>query len=96
VDITPPLERVHQGGSNIVAKGRTTTLNKYWMIKVKKHEPKKRKKISKLGEPPKHGLIFQIRNPWNLRLGLSQEAQFPTNLMLKDEMKKKSFKKLAK
>jgi hypothetical protein len=29
VDITPPLERVHQGGSNIVAKGRTTTLNKY-------------------------------------------------------------------
>jgi hypothetical protein len=57
---------------------------------------KKKKKISKLGEPPKHGLIFQIRNPWNLRLGLSQEAQFPTNLMLKDEMKKKSFKKLAK
>jgi hypothetical protein len=27
---------------------------------------------------------------------LNQEAQFPTNLMLKDEMKKKSFKKLAK
>jgi hypothetical protein len=32
------------------------------MIKVKKHEPKKKEK-AKLGEPPKHGLISQIRNP---------------------------------
>jgi len=52
----------------------------------------KKKEKAKLGEPPKHGLISQIRNSWNLRLELSQEAQFPTNLILKDEMKKNHFK----
>jgi len=57
----------------------------------KKNELKKaRKKKTNLGESPKPGLIFQIHNPWNLRSMINQEAQFLTNLMLNDEIKKLS------
>ena len=34
-------------------------------------------------------LIFQIHNSWNHRLKLNQATQFPTNLILNDEIIKK-------
>jgi hypothetical protein len=49
----------------------------------------KRKKIANLGKPFKSQLISKTRNPWNPRPGLNQEAQFLTNLMLKDDIEKK-------
>ena len=40
---------------------------------------KKTKNQAKANEPFKLGLKSQTHNPWNLRLGLNKEAQFPTN-----------------
>jgi hypothetical protein len=60
--------------------------------KTKKNTSLKKGKIKQanLGETSKPGLISQTRNQWNLRRGLNQEAWFPTNLMLKDEIEKKT------
>jgi len=33
-------------------------------------------------------LIFQTRNPWNSKLGFNKKTHFPTNLRLKDAIKK--------
>jgi hypothetical protein len=43
-----------------------------------------------MGETSKPGLISQSRNQWNLRRRLNQEAWFPINLMLKNEIEKKT------
>jgi hypothetical protein len=48
-----------------------------------------KKKKANLNESFKVGLISQNHNSWNLRPGFNQEAQFITNLMLKDEIEKK-------
>jgi hypothetical protein len=55
---------------------------------------KEKKEKANLVEPPKPELISKTRNPWNPRLGLNQEAQLLTNLMLNDE--KNQFKKFIK
>jgi len=49
----------------------------------------KRKKKENLGEPFKSQLVSKTHNSWNPRPELNQEAQFPTNLMFKDEIEKK-------
>ena len=41
-----------------------------------------------LDESPKLRIIFSICNPWKPRFGFNQEAQFSTNLLLKDEIEK--------
>jgi hypothetical protein len=64
------------------------------MMKLKqKIAWKGKKKPSKSSGCPKPGLIFQTPNSWNPRLGLNQEPQFSTNLMLK--LKKFHSKKIA-
>jgi hypothetical protein len=56
----------------------------------KKNELKiRRKKRANLSESLKPELISKIHNPWNSRPELDQEDQFPTNLMLNDEIIKK-------
>jgi hypothetical protein len=55
---------------------------------------KEKKQKANIGEPPKPQLISKTRNPWNPRLGLNQETQLLTNLMLNDE--KNQFKKFIK
>jgi hypothetical protein len=58
---------------------------------------KKRKKQANSGEPSKPWLISQTFNLLNSRLRLNQESQFPTNLILNDEIKKiYQFKKISK
>jgi len=59
------------------------------MMKKKKHELKKNHVESNKCLNPK--LIFQTHNLLNLKPKLNQESQFPINLILKDETKKKSF-----
>jgi hypothetical protein len=54
----------------------------------KKFKKKKRKKANSR-KFPKPRLIFQVHNPWNHIPGLNQEAQFPINLIFKDEIGKK-------
>jgi hypothetical protein len=41
-----------------------------------------------LDESPKPGLIFQTCNPCNSKFRFNKEAQFPANLILKDEIAK--------
>ena len=48
----------------------------------------KNKNILKKNKNNKLGLISQTRNPLNLGPKLNQETQYPTNLMLRDEIKK--------
>jgi hypothetical protein len=48
----------------------------------------KRKKQANSGKSSKSGLISQTCNLLNSRPGLNQESQFPTNLILNDEIKK--------
>jgi hypothetical protein len=56
----------------------------------KKNELKiRRKKQANLSESLKPELISKIHNLWNSRPELDQEAQFPTNLMLNDEIIRK-------
>jgi hypothetical protein len=56
----------------------------------------KRKKKANLGEPFKSQLVSKTHNSWNPRPELNQEAQFPTNLMFKDEIEKKYMNFLKK
>jgi len=46
------------------------------------------KNKANLSECRKLESIFQNQYSWNLRAGLSQEGQFPTNLNLKNNIKK--------
>jgi hypothetical protein len=39
------------------------------------------------GKSPKRGLVSKTCNSWISRLGLNQEVQFVTNLMLNDEIR---------
>jgi hypothetical protein len=58
---------------------------------------KERKNQANSDEHLKLKLVYITRNREILDPGLIQEAEFPTNLMLKDEIKKKyQFKKFAK
>jgi len=62
------------------------------MLKLKKkHEViyffLKKKHVNP-GESLRLGLIFQTRNMWNPISWLNQEAQFSTNIILKNETKK--------
>jgi len=49
-------------------------INKYWRIKLKKHNLIKEKKNPE--KSPKLELISQTNNLWNLRPRLNREAQF--------------------
>ena len=51
---------------------------------------KKKKKQANLDESLKPGLMSQTYNPLNPRPKPNQKSQFSTNLILKDELKKKS------
>ena len=57
---------------------------------------KKKQNQANLDESSTLGLISQTCNPWNPKLGLNQEAQFPSNLILKDEIRKNQFRKFYK
>jgi len=56
---------------------------------------KGKKKQANPNEFSKPGLISQTCNLWNPRFGLNQVSQFPTNLMLKDEIGKKPILKIC-
>jgi hypothetical protein len=43
-----------------------------------------------MGESSILKLIIQTHNLWNPRLGFNKESQLPTNLILEDEIEKKS------
>jgi len=65
-------------------------LNKCWTMKLKKQMFKRRKrKTSKPGEPHEPELISQTCNLLSPTLELDQEAQYPTNLILKKKTKEK-------
>lgn len=51
---------------------------------------KQKLKKKKRSKPHKHGLIYQPCNPLNPTLNLNQEAQHPTNPILKDETREKN------
>ena len=55
-------------------------------MKLEENQLKKAKRYqANSGEPFKHKLIFHTHGLLSFRLELNQEAQYLTNLMLKDE-----------